>query len=229
VRGERVRSDPLVRAERAEQLALGRVDLDFLAPMRRQRQPAAFAAQAIATGQQHVQIETDFLARLQIQHRAATHLHGRLPLPIASTLPKIGPPILPSFGRFGCESARRAALGGVGMTNKALTAPWDPQLAARLRELLSSDDDFRTQFQADALAALRTLGYTSPEPGKMTACGLLPAAQLEPFADCKVQELASKEVIAAARQEVMAMLTRGLDQSTPRLDAALGNARYIRK
>lgn len=103
--------------------------------------------------------------------------------------------------------------------NKPLTAPLDPALADRLLHLLSTDDLFRERFQRDHLAALRTIGYESPTPGQMTACGLAPAAQAEPFRDCRVQDLASKDAITAARAEIKAMLTQGLAQVAPKLDA----------
>jgi len=111
------------------------------------------------------------------------------------------------------------------MSNTTKTAPLDPKVADRLLDLLSTDDGFREQFQRDPLAALRTIGYQSPVPGKMTACGLMPAPELEPFADCKVEDLAPKEVILAARTQIRAMLLRGLTQSTPQLDASLTDER----
>jgi len=110
--------------------------------------------------------------------------------------------------------------------NKPLTAPLDPALADRLLDLLSTDDLFRERFQRDHLAALRTIGYESPTPGQMTACGSLPAAQPEPFRDCRVQDLASKEIISAARSEIKAMLTHGLAQTTPKLDARHDSSSY---
>lgn len=105
--------------------------------------------------------------------------------------------------------------------NKALTASLDPAIADRLLDLLSTDDDFRDQFQRDHLSALRGIGYESPAPAKMTACGSLPVIQSEPFADCKVEELAPKEAILAARESIRSMLLAGLAQTTPTLDAAL--------
>ncbi|MGO4221683.1 NHLP-related RiPP peptide [Lysobacter sp. TAF61] len=113
--------------------------------------------------------------------------------------------------------------------NKALTAPLDPKIADRLLDLLSTDDLFRQRFQNDHIAALQSIGYESPDAGQMTACGLLPITQPEAFRDCKVQELASKEVIMGARQEIKAMLTKGLSQETPKLDATLNPERFVRK
>jgi len=114
--------------------------------------------------------------------------------------------------------------------NTPLTAPLDPALADRLLDLLSTDDLFRERFQRDHLAALRTIGYESPAPGQMTACGeVSPLAAMEPFRDCKVHELASKDVIQAARNEIKAMLTHGLAQNTPKLDARMSDATYTLK
>ncbi len=113
--------------------------------------------------------------------------------------------------------------------NKPLTAPLDPALADRLLDLLSTDDLFRERFQRDHLAALRTIGYESPTPGQMTACGLVANAQPEAFRDCKVQELASKDAIQAARVEIKAMLTRGLAQNTPQLDSRTSSTAYALK
>ena len=114
--------------------------------------------------------------------------------------------------------------------NKPLTAPLDPALADRLLDLLSTDDMFRERFQRDHLAALRTLGYESPSPGQMTACGeVAPATELEPFRECKVKNLVSKDVIKAARDEIRAMLMRGLDQTVPNLDVATADVRWVRK
>ena len=79
------------------------------------------------------------------------------------------------------------------MAATSTTAPLSPEVSDRLLDLLSTDDAFRDLFQAEPLTALRSIGYQSPTPGKMTACGLAPAAELEPFADCKVQNLADKD------------------------------------
>ena len=107
------------------------------------------------------------------------------------------------------------------MSTKTRTAPLPVEVADRLLDLLSSDDLFRERFQRDHLAALRSIGYESPTPGQMTACGAVPAAQPEAFRDCKVRQLASKEAIAAAREEIMGMLMKGLAQTTPQLDVGI--------
>lgn len=120
-----------------------------------------------------------------------------------------------------------ANVTALGRAGARTTAPLDAKIADRLLDLLSTDDSFREHFQADALGALRTIGYESPLPGRMTACGLVPEAALEPFKDCKAQELASKDAIAAARGEILNMLLAGLQQTTPKLDARLDPARRI--
>ncbi|OHE84806.1 MAG: hypothetical protein A2579_10300 [Lysobacterales bacterium RIFOXYD1_FULL_69_11] len=102
-----------------------------------------------------------------------------------------------------------------------MTAPLEARIADRLLDLLSTDDSFRDRFQRDHLSALAEIGYVPQEPGAMTACGLAVAAQPEPFAECKVRQLASKEVIAEAREGIRNMLLRGLAHTTPQLDALL--------
>ena len=115
------------------------------------------------------------------------------------------------------------------MTIKTTTAPLAPAIADRLLDLLSTDDLFRERFQRDPLAALRSIGHEPGAPSQMTACGESLGAMPQPFAECKVQELAPKETIAAARGEIRAMLLRGLAQETPKLDATLGPDRFVRK
>lgn len=111
------------------------------------------------------------------------------------------------------------------MSTKTRTAPLPVEVADRLLDLLGSDDLFRERFQRDHLAALRSIGYESPPPGQMTACGTvpIPMAQAEAFRDCKVRQLASKEAIAAAREEIRAMLLKGMSQTTPQLDVGITN------
>jgi len=115
------------------------------------------------------------------------------------------------------------------MAEKVKTAPLDPRLADRLLDLLSTDDDYRARFQADPRAALYEIGHESPTPAQMTACGSLPVALPEALVDCKVERLAPKESIAAAREEIRAMLLSGLDQTTPKLDAGNPLRRHLRR
>lgn len=113
--------------------------------------------------------------------------------------------------------------------HKMTTAPIDAGIADKLLDLLSTDDDFRDRFQHDPLEALHALGYESPPPSRMTACGSMPLPRLEPFAECKVRQLASKQAIAESRAEIKAMLIRGLAHTTPQLDASTGQSRPVRK
>lgn len=115
------------------------------------------------------------------------------------------------------------------MSNRIKTAPLDATIADRLLDRLSTDDSFRSRFQRNPRAALEEVGYVSPAPAKMTACGAMPDPVPEALIDCKVDELASKEAIAEARTEIHAMLTRGLSQTSPRLDAGIDSVRHIRK
>jgi putative modified peptide len=107
------------------------------------------------------------------------------------------------------------------MTSQMKTAPLDAELADRLLDLLSTDDAYRTRFQHDPRGALAEIGYVAPTRARMTACGSLPVASPEALVDCKVEELAPKEAIAAARAEIRAMLLQGLTQQTPKLDTGL--------
>ncbi|QNP42122.1 putative modified peptide [Lysobacter terrestris] len=87
----------------------------------------------------------------------------------------------------------------------------DAKVAEKLLQLLSTDDRFRKQFVDDPAKALEKVGHKD-EDG------------LEPFAACsRVQNLASKEVIAGAHNELMDMLTAGLALTTPQLDAGDSN------
>lgn len=109
------------------------------------------------------------------------------------------------------------------MTAKPVSAPLSPEIADRLLDLLSTDDAFRARFQRDPRAALHEVGYVSPEPAKMTACGAVAEAIPESLIDCKVDTLAPKNVIAGARDEIRAMLTSGLSQTAPRLESTVAS------
>lgn len=115
------------------------------------------------------------------------------------------------------------------MADKLRAAPLDAQLADRLLDLLSTDDDYRARFQGDPRTALREIGYESPMPARMTACGALPKEMPEALIDCTVTNLAPKAAIAAARAEIRAMLTRGLNQQTPKLDTGLDSGKRPRR
>lgn len=116
------------------------------------------------------------------------------------------------------------------MSANTRSAPLSVELADRLLDLLSTDDDYRTRFQRDPRAALHEIGYRSPSQDmRMTACGAIPAALPEALIDCRVEELASKEAIGLARDEIRTMLTRGLAQTPPRLEADSTAVRRLRR
>jgi putative modified peptide len=83
-------------------------------------------------------------------------------------------------------------------------------VADRLLELLSSDDAFRKLFTRNPGEALAQAGFVNttyaPSP-QICFWGI---------------ELASKEQIAQARDEIRRMLTGGLSQSPIQLDAGAG-------
>lgn len=89
--------------------------------------------------------------------------------------------------------------------------PLASEVVDRLLDLLSSDDAFRALFVADPAAALVQAGHMADAD----ALALL-RQQLA------VQELASKEVIAAAREEIRASLTCGMAMHPIQLDAGPG-------
>lgn len=96
-------------------------------------------------------------------------------------------------------------------------APLDPAVADRLLDLLSESDAFRELFQHDPRAALEQAGYQAPGMDTLVA-----GEEAPPTVDgcCLVQQLASKDVIRAARDQLKAMLLGGLSQTTPSLDAS---------
>ena len=84
----------------------------------------------------------------------------------------------------------------------------------RLLHLLSTDDTFRERFQANPRQAMEADGF---DEDTLLAF---------PFGCFIGVELASKSVIAGARKEIRAMLLRGLNQTTPQLDANTDCSRY---
>lgn len=75
--------------------------------------------------------------------------------------------------------------------------------AATLLDKLSSDDQFRTQFQNDPASALKSLGL----PGHLAEC-------------CKGKTLASKEQLAASRDAITGLLTQKLALNVHNLHVA---------
>ncbi|HYG07576.1 MAG TPA: NHLP-related RiPP peptide [Stenotrophomonas sp.] len=85
------------------------------------------------------------------------------------------------------------------------------EIADRLLDKLATDDAFRAAFRADPAAALGTLGYSRPTEEA--------AATLDPFSACVVQDLASKEAILAAREQLKKALMVGTSYNSPLLEA----------
>lgn len=93
----------------------------------------------------------------------------------------------------------------------------EPRVAARLIDLLSTDDGYRERFMTDMVTALRDIGHIAD------------VAELDAFAKrCLLGvTLADKEVIVSARDEIQKMLTRGGNYSVPALDANLAANRPL--
>ena len=72
--------------------------------------------------------------------------------------------------------------------------PFDPNVADKLLERLSGDDEFRTLFQQDAEKALASIGYSLPVGASPLRC-------------TSVEQLASKEEITEARDALKSYLT----------------------
>lgn len=100
---------------------------------------------------------------------------------------------------------------------KPSAKPMRPAAAMKLVDLLATDDAFRKAFMADARPALEAWGFEDADVSDF-------------WFDCKmgISELAPKEVIAAAREEILSMLTSILAQTTPRLDSGLDSSRRLK-
>src|SRR6476620_9194025 len=108
----------------------------------------------------------------------------------------------------------------------ARSAPLDPKVADKLLDLLSTDNAFRRLFKKDPQAALAQVGH--PEAKAVVAAQRKgppfvppgPPSVVPPTASgCQVQSIAPKATIMRARAELKAMLTSGLAQNPPQLDA----------
>jgi putative modified peptide len=100
------------------------------------------------------------------------------------------------------------------MAGPKKTAPIDAETAGKLLELLGTDDGFRQRFQENPSAALESIGYASDSLASAQAESLP-----QPFSACSVSQLASKEQILAAKEELTTTLTQGLAYNTPTLEA----------
>lgn len=110
----------------------------------------------------------------------------------------------------------------------ARSAPLDPKVADKLLDLLGTDNAFRRLFKKDPQAALAQVGH--PE-AKAAVAGLkkaVAAPALTTASCCTVQRIAPKATIVRARAELKAMLTSGLAQNPPQLDAG-NTGRSLRK
>ena len=104
------------------------------------------------------------------------------------------------------------------MAGEKKTAPLGAQIAEKLLDLLSSDDDFREDFKRNPAAALESIGYRDENAGAKAA--LQPTGTLAaPFSACSVTKLASKEQFAAAKDQLKDDLVRGLAYNTPTFEA----------
>lgn len=110
----------------------------------------------------------------------------------------------------------------------ARSAPLDPKVADKLLDLLSSDNAFRRLFKKDPQAALAQVGH--PEAKAAVAAlkkgGTAPA--LTTASCCQLTSIAPKATIIRARAELKSMLTSGLAQNPPQLDAG-STGRSLRK
>lgn len=104
------------------------------------------------------------------------------------------------------------------MAGPKKTAPIDAETAEKLLELLGTDDDFRQRFQENPFAALESIGYSS-DSLSLVGSSLEADSLLQPFSSCSVIQLAGKDQILAAKEELTATLMRGLAYNTPTLEA----------
>lgn len=79
--------------------------------------------------------------------------------------------------------------------------PLDPKVADKLLELLSTDNEFRANFEKDPKAAVQSLGHDVPE-GVQLVC-------------MSTSKMASKEEIAQAREAIKDFLTSAAAYSNP--------------
>ena len=102
-------------------------------------------------------------------------------------------------------------------TAKPRPVPMSRPAAIKLVDLLATSDEFRDEFMHDARTALESWHFDQHTIDFF-------------WFDCKIgiTRLASKETIASAREEILAMLAAGFDQTTPQLDAGLNGRRTLK-
>lgn len=64
--------------------------------------------------------------------------------------------------------------------------PFDPAVADKLLELLSTDNDFRELFEKDPVAAVRKAGHDIPEGTAMACMATVQVAPKEEIAEARV-------------------------------------------
>ena len=107
---------------------------------------------------------------------------------------------------------------GAETSGKSRTVPMSRQAAIKLIDLLATSDEFRDVFMRDARTALETWQFDDETIGGF-------------WWECKmgITQLAPKEVILAAKDEILAMLLARLDQTTPQLDSGLQSSRRLKQ
>lgn len=115
------------------------------------------------------------------------------------------------------------------------SAPLDPKVADRLLDLLSTDNEFRRLFKKDPLTALVKVGYKPSKDELATATRKGPPftppgppSRVPPVSCYTVQRIAPKAEIVKGRADLKTMLTSGLGQNPPMLEAATASRR-VRK
>lgn len=88
-------------------------------------------------------------------------------------------------------------------------ATLQPHVADKLLDLLSTDDTFRSAFKADPAAALAQVGH----PGAEQHAGKASIAKGETFYCMTAEQLAPKEEIMQARDQLKSYLTAQTDHS----------------
>ena len=102
-------------------------------------------------------------------------------------------------------------------TAKPRPVPMSRPAAIKLVDLLATSDEFRADFMRDARSALESWHFDQHCVDYF-------------WFDCKIgiTRLASKETIASAREEIVAMLTAGFNQTVPQLDTGLETRRTLK-
>ena len=103
-------------------------------------------------------------------------------------------------------------------SGKPRTVPMNRQAAIKLVDLLATSDEFRDVFMRDARVALETWQFDQDTIDWF-------------WWDCKmgISQLAPKEVIAEARDEIVSMLMGSMAQTTPKLDSGLEGGRRLKQ